>query len=273
MIRVVKSVRGSKVCYSFLPQRDDVWDSYDVTDSLMYPGVIYSVVFRSLIIKSHRLSVIYYYSSESDGIEVPFNSLRERFEFSIKDNSSYLLRVSGDTETVNKLPPDLDTNCLPGGHPRKCYEDSVSKCILGIGVHYSSAFITDETSNLSVITKDEFTHHAEFVGNCQARGKQECLLRPACKSTESFTSVEHLRLVDPNVDSELWFMASQGKDKETTHRESFPLSEYMILIASLFSLCFGVSINQVPACFGASWIDVFKWCRCVDQDEVGRRWR
>ena len=239
--RVIKSVRGESICYTFMPS---VWAKYSVryvASSLTHTSIVYELHVEPSIAESY---VAFFINSPTESIgdskdplhSVPFQALALSNHF-----LQSRFAVYGDSIEIHRLPPPFDTNCFPGHDQEICYEACLAEKFQAINRFPWSGFHRKKL-NMTMLTPIDFRNEtiARFVDisleKCHFRCKMrsECLIRFSRTTIQEYTA-ERLTLASmlPTLPHMSLYAVPFLK-----------LIEYIVQIGSSFGMWFGLSISS-----------------------------
>ena len=238
--KIIKSVNGEKVCYTFMPNVSANYSVGDVASSLTHTSIVYELYFNSSIADSFKA---FFISSPIDSTgdlkdplhSVPFQALGENRRLFHKSKFS----VYGDSITINRLPPPFDTNCSTGHDQEACYEECLAEDFKTINRFPWSGFHRQKL-DMTMLTPLDFENVtiARFVDTSLEKCHSRCKVRTECLTRFSRTTIQECK-------SDGLTLASMLPTVPHMSLYAVPflnLVEYIVQIGSSFGMWFGLSI-------------------------------
>ena len=237
--RVIKSVRGESICYTFMPS---VWAKYSVryvASSLTHTSIVYELHIEPSIAESY---VAFFITSPTDSTgdskdplhSVPFQGLALNKHF-----VQSRFAVYGDSIEINRLPPPFDTNCSPGHDQEACYEKCLAEKFKAMNRFPWSGFHRQKL-NMTMLTPIDFQNEtiSRFVDTSLQKCHSRCKIRTECLTEFSRTTIQEYT-------AERLTLASMLPTLPHMSLYVVPfinLVEYIVQIGSSFGMWFGLSI-------------------------------
>lgn len=238
--KVVKTVTGERVCYTFMPRLQVNFTVGDVASSRTNINVVYQIFLESSISKSHYVFFISSDMSEKFSTRTLLHSRAFQAAF---DNLNTFNRsriyIYGDSIEINRLPRPYDTGCVPGHDREVCYEDCLVNKFKAINRVPWSGFHEEKRDITILITTDfknetvlKFTDQA--FEECQLR----CRIKTGCVIQFSKTTAEEHQ----GDVLTLLSMLPSAPHMSLFSVPSLNLVEFIVQIGSSFGMWFGLSI-------------------------------
>ena len=238
--KVIKSVNGEKVCYTFMPNFSANYSVGDVASSLTHSSMVYEVYIKPSIADSYKA---FFISSPIDSTgdlkdalhSVPFQALGENGMHFLQSKFS----VYGDSITINRLPPPFDTNCFQGHDQEACYEGCLAEKFTAINRFPWSGFHRQKL-DMTMLTPLDFENVtiARFVDTSLDQCHSRCKIRTECLTKFTRTTIEECKSGGLIFSS----MLPTVPHMSLYAVASLNLVEYIVQIGSSFGMWFGLSI-------------------------------
>ena len=238
--KVIKSVHGEKVCYTFKPS---FWVNYTVrhvASSLTHTNAVYEIYAHPSIARGvvafFISSPINFYGNSKDPLHsVPFQALGQNHKHFLE----LRFAVYGDSITIHRLPPPFDTNCSPGYNQETCYEDCLIDYFKAINRLPWSGFHRQklDMKMLNPIDLENKTI-ARFVETSFEKCDSRCKIKTECLTQFSRTTLQEYKER---------FLTLSSMLPTVPHMSLYAapflnLVQYIVQIGSSFGMWFGLSI-------------------------------
>ena len=124
--RVIKSVNGERICYTFMPRNRTSYSASDVASSQTHTNTIYQINVRPSILQTKQA---FFISTDiNNKTEDAFDSRPFQAKaVNLKTLNESSFSVFGESMEINRLAHPYDTECTPGHDRETCYEESFIK--------------------------------------------------------------------------------------------------------------------------------------------------
>ena len=241
--KVIKSVNGVRVCYTFMPRMLTNYSIGDLSSSEGYTNVIYYIFFNRSIAGTKEASFI---SSVMDPHANKFDhDLHSRtYQAKVVNFKTFnisCLYISGESTDINRLPAPHDTKCTPGHDREICYESCLQKGFKQINRLPWSGFYT-QAIDIKMLTALDLRNRTilKFAEQSFERCHSLCKLKVECLTKFSRTTVQDFR-----SHYYLSLFASMLPSFPHISLYTVPhltLIEYVVQVGSCFGIWFGLSI-------------------------------
>ena len=240
--RVIKSVNGERICYTFIPKTRAIYSVGSVATSLNYLGVVYQIIPNPYICNS--VVAIFISSSfmtdRNGSLKDPLHSrpfVAKLYNINSFNHSRFL--VYGESIEIHRLPPPYDTRCALGHDQEVCQEECLIEKLKAIDRMPWSAFHREK---LDVRILSSVDLERETVSNYTENSFEECLIlckqKNECLTRFSRTTVEQYQAETCSISSMLPSLPHM-----LLHAvPSLNTVEYIIQLGSCFGMWFGLSI-------------------------------
>ena len=238
--KVMKSVTGERICYTFIPRLSANFSVGDVAASMTHISVVYQVNVRPSISQSSHAFII---STITDPNGNLTNILHSRiFQANTENMKTFAnsrLAVSGDSIEIRRLPPPYETRCIPGRDTEVCYENCLAEKFKKINRIPWSGFHSQKL-DMVMITDVDFENEtiSKFVDYSVTECHSRCKLETECLTQFSRTTVQESQ-------ADAFFLSSMLPLSPHMSLNSVPslnLVEYIKQLGSSFVMWFGLSI-------------------------------
>ena len=236
--KVMKSVNGERICYTFMPRSSANYSVGDVASSQTYISIVYHLYLSSIISKS--LYAFFISSFIDESIEDLLDSRPFQANvYNIKSFNKSWFAVYGESIEIYRLPPPHDTRCTPGHDRERCYEDCLSDKLKIIDKVPWSGFHRKKL-DMKVLTAIDLKNEtiSNFTGKWFKECHSLCKLKTECYTRFSRTTVEEFESPDFGIAS----MVPSQPHMSLSAVAFLNLIEYIIQIGSCFGMWFGLSI-------------------------------
>ena len=122
IFKVMKSVNGERVCYTFIPRMLTNYSTGDLSSSESWTNVVYYIFFNPSIATT---DTAFFISSVIDPYITEFDLNSRPYQAKVivsKTFNASCFQISGEPTEINRLPPPYDTKCTPNHDRETCYE-------------------------------------------------------------------------------------------------------------------------------------------------------
>lgn len=237
--KVIKSVNGERICYTFKPRILANYSVAGVASSQTWTCLIYQIYLMPSISKSHIAFFISSVTNPKNDLEDLKSRPYQARIYNLKTLRTLGISVFGESIDINRLLPPYDTNCSPGHNSETCYEvcliDKFKKIhkIPWSGLHR-------EKLNMKMLTLFDLENNtvSKFTSRTFSECHNKCRLKTECLTEFSRTTIQEYQRASFAISSML---------------PSFPhisiytvpflnLIEYIVQVGSCFGVWFGLSI-------------------------------
>ena len=244
--KVIKSVNGERVCYTFMPRMLTNYSSGDVSSSESFTNVVYTIYLNPSIVQT---TVAIFVSSVIDPKANEFGPDLDSRPYHAKVVNSKTfnvsgLQVSGESTEINRLALPYDTKCIPGHDRETCYEHCLRNRFKVINKLPWSGFYR-EVIDMKMLTALDLKNKttSEFAEKSFEECYSLCKLKVECVTQFSRTIVQDFRSHYRRA-----FLASMASSLPHLSLYAVPflnLIEYVVQLGSCFGIWFGLSIFSI----------------------------
>ena len=241
--KVIKSVNGERVCYTFIPRIVTNYSSGDVSSSESWTNVVYNIYLNPSIVKT---TVAIFISSVIDPQANEFGpDLNSRpYHAKVVNSKTFNvsgLQVSGESTEINRMALPYDTKCIPGHGRETCYEHCLQNRLKIINRLPWSGFYR-EAIDMKMLTALDLKNKttSEFAEKSFEECYSLCKVKAECVTQFSRTIVQDFRSHYRKP-----FFASMASSLPHLSLYAVPfltLIEYVVQLGSCFGIWFGLSI-------------------------------
>lgn len=122
--KVIKSVNGERICYTFMPRKATKYSVVGVASSQMATSVVYQIYIQpnSTISKSNLAFFISSVTDSKSEVEDLNSRPYQARIYHMKSLKMAGVSLFGESIDINRLPYPYDTLCAPGLNRESCYE-------------------------------------------------------------------------------------------------------------------------------------------------------
>ena len=236
--KVMKSVNGERVCYTFMPRSPLNYSVGDVASSQTYISVVYHLSLSPSISKSIYAFIIS--SVMGRNTKDPLDSRPFQANvYNMKSFNESWFTVYGESTEINRLPPPYDTKCAPGHEREKCYEDCLIDKFKIINKIPWSGFHRQKV-DMKILTAIDLENEtiSKFAGKWFKECHAFCKLKTECYTRFSRTTLQEYQTRGFGIAS----MVPSQPHISVCAIAFLNLIEYIIQIGSCFGMWFGLSI-------------------------------
>ena len=240
--KVMKSVYGENICYTFLPTVQANFSAGDVTSSLSHKSSVYHISLRPIISRTLHASFISSGFNHNGKVK---SFLHSRLFQANTENRKTLnqsrITVYGDSIEINRLSSPYDTQCTPGHDREMCYEECLTDKFKAINRVPWSGFHREELS-IKMLTTVDFLN--ETILKCADKSFEECQFR--CKLKTECLS-QFTRTTIQEYQAPAFSVVSVLPSQPHISVYAIPvlrLVEYIVQVGSCFGMWFGLSITS-----------------------------
>ena len=238
--KVMKSVAGERICYSFIPNSLVKYLAGDVASSLTFINSVYQLFINPSISKSFYASFISSVMDPNGSLKGILHSrLFQAFTENEKTFNQSRITIFGDSIDINRLPAPYDTECTPGHDRETCYENCMNDKFRIINRVTWSGFHTEKL-DLKMLTPVDFQNKtiSVFANESFEECYSLCKLRTECVTQFTRTTIQEYQ------SGQLSF-ASVLPSQPHMSVYAIPVLnviEYIVQVGSCFGMWFGLSI-------------------------------
>ena len=241
--KIVKSITGERICYTFIPRLSANFSVGDVAASVTHISIVYQINIRPNISKS---SHAFFISTITDPYESLKNCLHSRLfqanTENLKTFNNSRFAVSGDSIEIRRLPSPHDTRCTPGHDREFCYENCLAYKFRVINRLPWSGFHSQKL-NMTMVTDIDFVNvtTSNYVDSSVTECHFRCKLQTECLTQFSRTTAQEFN-------ANAFYLSSMLPLSPHMSLNSVPslnLVEYIVQVGSCFGIWFGLSIFSV----------------------------
>ena len=238
--KVMKSVHGERICYTFIPNVPENYSAETIASSLTHTMAVYQIFIQENISNCTQAYVI---STVMDGNNTEKYALHsQQFQAFIENKNTFnqsRLTIHGDPIEINRLPPPHDTKCTPSHDREKCYESCLTERFKAINRVPWSGFHREKLHFKILITTDLMNETISmFVDKAFDKCHSLCKTKTECLTQFSRTTVQEFQAGS-------FVLASMIPSFPHISLQAVPclnLIEFIVQIGSSFGMWFGLSI-------------------------------
>ena len=240
--KVMKSVTGERICYTFIPRLSANFSVGDVAASVTHISIVHQVNIRPSISNSSHAFFISIIRDRNGNLKNPLHSrLFQANTENMKTFQHSRFAVSGDSIEISRLPPPHDTRCTPGHDREFCYENCLAEKFKKINRLPWSGFHSQKL-DMTMITDVDLKNGtiSKFVDYSVTECHSRCKLQTECLTQFSRTTVQEFY-------ADAFFLSSMLPSFPHMSLYSVPLLnlvEYIVQVGSCFGIWFGLSISS-----------------------------
>ena len=238
--KVMKSVHGEKICYTFIPNVPENYSSGTIASSLTHTMAVYQIFIQETISNCTQAYFISVVIDANNILEDPLHS--QQFQAFAQNKNTFnqsRITIHGDTIEINRLPPPYDTRCTPGHDREKCYESCLTDRFKKINRVPWSGFYREKLDFKILIAPDLMNETiSKFVDKVFGECHSLCKIKTECLTQFSRTTVQEFQ-------TRRFVLTSMIPLFPHISLEAVPflnLIEFIVQIGSSFGMWFGMSI-------------------------------
>ena len=256
--KVIKSVYGERICYTFMPRNQKSYSVGDVATAQTYASIVYQIHAGTSISNSIFAFFISSVMDSNDNTDPlhsrPFQIVTENFK---TFNESRFL-VFGDSIEIKRLPSPYDTKCTPGHDQEICYETCLIDKFKTINRLPWSGFHREKLdmkmlSSIDLFNESILGYVSESFEDCHSL----CKRKTECLTKFSKTTIEQY----PGISLVISSMIPSLPQMSLSAVPFINLVEYIVQVGSCFGMWFGMSIIS---------FDPVKWKVTLQNDSASK---
>lgn len=242
IFKVIKSVNGERICYTFMPRVRMNYSVGNVASSQSWTNIVYQISLNPILGNTFLAFFISEFidpETENDPLDSRLYQIKVQ---NIDGLNKSRFAVYGEKITIHRLPPPYDTKCTPGHDRELCFEECLVAKLQIINKTSWSGFHSEMLEKTMLTSLDLYNYsRSKTIVRSFHLCHSSCKLKTECSTHFSRTAVHVYRASTMAVIS----MVPAGPNLNLHSVPFVTLIEYVVQIGSCFGVWFGLSIMSI----------------------------